>query len=48
MFNIFRSFIAHPLIHMHQKKEIALEIVGKIVGNRTIEIVGKVQTGLCI
>ena len=28
--HILRIFITHPLIHMHQKKKIALEIAAKI------------------
>jgi hypothetical protein len=29
--HILRKFITHPLVHMHQKKKIVLEIAAKIV-----------------
>jgi hypothetical protein len=28
--HVLRTLIAHPLVHIHQKKEIALEIAAKI------------------
>jgi hypothetical protein len=40
--HILRTLIAYPLIHMHQKKKIALEIAAKIVSvNRSYGKNGK-------
>jgi hypothetical protein len=28
--NVLRTLVAHPLVHIHQKKKLALEIAAKI------------------
>jgi hypothetical protein len=39
--HILRSFITHPLVHMHQKEKIAQEIAAKIASvNGPIEELG--------
>ena len=33
--HVLQTFVTHPLVHMHQKKKIALEIASKFASPRT-------------
>jgi hypothetical protein len=41
MINTLRTFTVHLLVHMHQKKEIAVEITAKIA--RALKILGLIH-----